>query len=290
MRREIGYDLSIMLEKTFIHLPGIGARTEARLWERGIRTWDDFLNLEKPPFNINNFRAAKELLAGQKHSLEAGNGIAQKVKLPPSETWRVFPSFKGKVAFLDIETTGISRDSHITTICMYDGTELKSYVWGDNLNDFEADIHEYPVIATFNGRCFDVPVIERHFSTKLDQAHIDLRCVFTGLGIKGGLKAIEKKFGLERDGLDGVNGYFAVLLWNEYDRYKNDHALETLLAYNAMDAVNLEPLMVKACNMCLEKTPFDIGPFEPGPGAEIPFTPHQPTIDKLMGTDLSRLL
>ena len=272
-----------MLERTFIHLPGIGARTEARLWEQGILTWDDFLDLEKPPFNINNFTAAQERLAEQKKLL-ANGGLGGKIKLPPSETWRAFPSNVGKVAYLDIETTGIKRDSHITTISLYDGVELKSYVWGDNLDDFEADIHEYPVITTFNGRCFDVPVIERHFSTRLDQLHIDLRCVFTGLGIKGGLKAIEKKFGLNRDELDGVNGFFAVLLWKDYENYMNEHALETLLAYNAMDAVNLEPLMVHACNLCLEKMPFDFPPVECGKQPEIPFVPHVPTIRKLLGT------
>ena len=37
-----------MLESTFIHLPGIGAKKERALWEQGIRTWDD---LERASFH-----------------------------------------------------------------------------------------------------------------------------------------------------------------------------------------------------------------------------------------------
>jgi hypothetical protein len=47
----------------------------------------------------------------------------------------------------------------------------------------------------------------------------------------------------------------AVLLWREYKR-ENPKALETLLAYNIADAVNLEILMVKAYNEKLACAPF----------------------------------
>ena len=56
--------------------------------------------------------------------------------------------------------------------------------------------------------------------------------------------------------LDGVNGYFAVLLWYDYRKTNNRKALDTLLAYNTLDAVNLHHLMVMAYNLKLQKTPF----------------------------------
>ena len=46
--------------------------------------------------------------------------------------------------------------------------------------------------------------------------------------------------GLDRGYLEGVDGYFAVLLWREYELYHDQEALETLLAYNIADTVNLE--------------------------------------------------
>ena len=32
-----------MLERTFVHIPGIAYMTERRLWERGIRSWSQAL-------------------------------------------------------------------------------------------------------------------------------------------------------------------------------------------------------------------------------------------------------
>lgn len=62
--------------------------------------------------------------------------------------------------------------------------------------------------------------------------------------------------GLNRGDLDGVDGYFAVLLWNEYKKTGTQKALETLLAYNIEDVVNLEILMVEAYNLSLKEPPF----------------------------------
>jgi hypothetical protein len=53
-----------------------------------------------------------------------------------------------------------------------------------------------------------------------------------------------------------VDGFFAVLLWNDYLYSHNLRALETLLAYNILDVVNLETLMVIAYNKKLQGTPF----------------------------------
>lgn len=43
-------------------------------------------------------------------------------------------------------------------------------------------------------------------------------------------------------------GFFAVLLWQEFQQTGNIKALETLLVYNIEDVVNLETLMVLAYN------------------------------------------
>ena len=53
-----------------------------------------------------------------------------------------------------------------------------------------------------------------------------------------------------------IDGHFAVLLWDEYQRSGDQKALNTLLAYNIQDTVTLENLMVTAYNMKLKDTPF----------------------------------
>jgi len=51
------------------------------------------------------------------------------------------------------------------------------------------------------------------FGIELNQVHIDLRYVLRSLGYTGGLKGCEKQAGIDRGNLEGVDGYFAVLLW-----------------------------------------------------------------------------
>ena len=139
---------------------------------------------------------------------------------------------------------------------MYDGDNVRYYVRDKNILDFIEDIKSYELIVTYNGKQFDVPFIEKEFGIKLQQAHIDLRFLLRELGYSGGLKACEKILGLERNDLDGVDGMFAVHLWHEYIINDNKKALESLLAYNIMDAINLEKLMVLAFNLKLQQTPF----------------------------------
>jgi hypothetical protein len=76
--------------------------------------------------------------------------------------------------------------------------------------------------------------------TALRQVNIDLCYLLKCLGISGGLKGCETQLGIDLGELEGLDGYFAVLLRQEYRDRKNEKALETLLAYNAEDTVNLE--------------------------------------------------
>ena len=76
------------------------------------------------------------------------------------------------------------------------------------------------------------------------------------MGYKGGLKSCEKQLGLNRNGLDHVDGFFAIHLWNDFYYNANQKALETLLAYNIEDCINLEKLMQTAFNMKVDKLGF----------------------------------
>jgi hypothetical protein len=91
---------------------------------------------------------------------------------------------------------------------------------------------------------------------RLNHAQIDLRYVLYSLGYRGGLKRVEHQLGTDRGNLRDVDGFFAVLLWDEYLKTKNRQVLETLLAYNVQDTITLENLMVTAYNMKLKETPF----------------------------------
>jgi uncharacterized protein YprB with RNaseH-like and TPR domain len=161
------------------------------------------------------------------------------------------------MVYLDIETTGLDLHFNtITTIALYDGQSIKTYVQGQNLDDFIEDIQKYKVIVSYNGKSFDVPFIENYFNIRLNHAHIDLRYILYSLGFRGGLKGCERQLGMDRGELKDIDGFFAVLLWNEYLNTGDQKMLETLLAYNIQDTINLEDLMVTAYNMKLKGTPF----------------------------------
>ena len=246
-----------MLTNTFHHLRGIGAETEHRLWEKGVHSWQMVAGGARLPLSSRMAEAVRRGVDESAGRLEAGDPNHFSSRLPASQHWRLFPEFRHSVAYLDIETTGMGGPGeYITAATIYDGTDIRTYVYDDNLNDFRNDIAAYKLIVTYNGKCFDVPFIRNYLGAPMPQAHIDLRYVLAALGYCGGLKGCEKQLGIDRDELDGVDGYFAVLLWADYLRNGNERALETLLAYNVMDVVNLEALMIAAYNLNVEQTPF----------------------------------
>ncbi len=272
-----------MLKNSFQHISGIGDKTERELWGSGLLHWQD-----AAPDNIGKIspRRFETIMAYIKESaerLENNDPAYFENLLPAKEHWRLFKEFRESTAYIDIETTGLRLYGfEITTIALYDGKKIQYFIQGQNLEDFIKEIRNYNVIITYNGKTFDVPFIEGQFGITLDHAHIDLRYVLKSLGYSGGLKCCEKALDIDRGDLDGVDGYFAVLLWLDYQQNGNEKALETLLAYNIEDVVNLETLMVMAYNMKIKDTPFRSTHELPIPKAPaIPFKPDRVTIDKI---------
>jgi uncharacterized protein YprB with RNaseH-like and TPR domain len=232
-----------MIEHMFIHIQGIGEKTERKLWKRGIHTWQHFLQYKGTIFSPGRDRFVKEELEAsisQRHNIR----FFQE-RLASTHIWRLFNAFRDRSAFLDIETSGGYQGvDEITVIGLYNGTQVQSYVNGKNLNDFEIAIAEYDLMITFNGTSFDVPFIRQWFpGISLPPAHIDLRFLLKKLGFTGGLKRIEKEVGLQRDPeIDDLDGYDAVMLWNAY-QWGDHAALKRLIQYNTADIVNLKPLM-----------------------------------------------
>lgn len=266
-----------MLETCFCHLQGIGPATEKKLRDAGIFCWNDALNaVSLPPGKALGADFLKDVEESARR-LEQGDALWFSDRLPPAEQWRLYPYFYGSSAFVDIETTGLSwPDGQITTIALYDGRTLKTYVQGRNLQDFVRDVEEYTLLVTWNGRCFDAPFIRRSFNVPLKMAHLDLLPVFRALGLRGGLKKVEKELGLNREDLDGVDGFMAILLWREYVFNGNPNALETLLAYNAEDVFSLEFLSRHACESY--GCPVESGAVLPGN----PFRADRVLVEKLL--------
>ena len=76
-----------------------------------------------------------------------------------------------------------------------------------------------------------------------------------------------------------MDGFFAVLLWHEFQKTGNQRALDTLLAYNVQDTVNLENLMVVAYNLRIKETPFYSSHLIPVPS--MPLNPYKADLETM---------
>lgn len=262
-----------MLEHSFCLIPRVGVGTEEKYWSAGLSSWDDVFAPEAERLLKTKTTWVRQYVEEARERLNAGDALYFQRLLPSAQHWRLFRAFRDDAAYVDIETTGLGiGEDHITSIALYGHGEVKTYVYGQNLEDFQDDIRDFSLLVTYNGKTFDAPFIERYFQIKLNMAHLDLRYILKALGFTGGLKQCEKQIGMDREELDGVNGYFAIVLWNEYQRTRDPEVLETLLAYNAADVVSLEQLLVHAWNCLSAKTPF--GRDLQLPKATEPVVPH----------------
>ncbi len=246
-----------MLNNTYIHIPGVGKSLEKRIWAQGIHTWDEFLEMEDR-ISIPSTRKAIicEGIKKSSERLAAKDYYFFSQCLPSAEHWRTYPLFSESVAFVDIETTGLSqRRDRITVIGIYDGRESKTYVKDINLDDIVDELSKYRLLVSFDGARFDIPFIKSEFpEIEFKQLHIDLVYPLRRIGYKGGLKNIEKILGISRsEDTEGMTGFDAVRLWKQYERGDKD-ALAKIIKYNKEDIVNLKTILELTYPKMVEKT------------------------------------
>lgn len=233
-----------MIEKTFSHTDGISLETEKKMWDSGVLDWNDFLNKSStidflPSSKIEKL---KNEIMFSKDRLESSDINYFKEKIKSNEHWRLADC--GKICFVDIETTGLSRwTDDMTMLGIYDGENARSYILGEDLEEAKEHLKQFDIIVTFNGKQFDLPFIEQKFNEKYDFIHLDLRFLLKEFGLAGGLKKIERELGIVRsDEVADVDGREAVRLWRRYQR-GDEEALKILLKYNEEDIVNLKFLL-----------------------------------------------
>lgn len=234
-----------MIKNSFIFLDRVGRTTEHRIWQSGIKHWNDFINektirgigLKRKPHYDRQLKQASRAL----HEYDSSHFHSI---LPNSEMWRLYNHFKDDAVYLDIETTGYHGD--ITVLGLYDGSQTMMFVRNRNLDKYmvKKALNNYKILLTFNGGSFDLPVIKKYFGDIIPKIpHIDLRHVCSKVGLNGGLKRIEKLLKIKRDDdVADVTGEDAVYLWRKYKITGDEQYLDMLCKYNEEDIVNLEPL------------------------------------------------
>lgn len=272
-----------MLQQTFIHIPGIGKRTERELWQHGIQSWDDADRFEKR-FGFAGPRLQKKLddyIPLSRAAIKSHNAAFFHRLSVMGEAWRIFPEFADECVYLDIETTGLSTVfDTVTIVGLYDGRRYSLFTRGENLDQVQAALSKYSVVVTFNGSGFDLRFLKNTFSDLvLPPIHIDLRWVSRKLGYRCGLKELERSLGIARDAsVAEIGGYEATVLWAKYLR-GDKAALDQLIQYNSEDVVHLKAIM-EICydKMSQQNSEFlkkSIAPVFTGVG-EIPKRPRKP--------------
>lgn len=231
------------LEQSFVTVNGVGETTERRLWEAGVTSWESFgRDLNVHGVGPTTADRIESFVAEATGRLDRRDGRYFQSRLPTSERFRMWESFRDEAACFDIETTGLEpRRSVVTTVSVTRGEETTTLVRGEDLTvERLRDLLDAPLLVSFNGRQFDVPFLEQSFDLSLDAAHLDLRYPCASLGLSGGLKRAEREVGIDRDRPD-LSGRDAIRLWREYEA-GDDDALDTLVSYNRDDTRNLRTL------------------------------------------------
>jgi uncharacterized protein YprB with RNaseH-like and TPR domain len=229
-----------VLQRTFLHLQGVGETTERKMWASGLHSWDEFLSRPDHPRYGLHRPWVEESRARFDH--EEWSWFDS--HLPGIHKWRAWGELRERALFVDIETDGGARGESLTVLGTYDGCDFRAFVADENLDEAQAYLESFPLVVTFNGAQFDLPVIRDRFPRhNFNFVHVDLRFPLRRLGYRGGLKAIEHARGLARSpATDGLGGWDAVRLWQEWRRGRSA-SRDLLLAYNREDVENLQPLM-----------------------------------------------
>lgn len=264
-----------MLAHSFIHLPGIDPATEEELWRRGVTTWD-LLEQDSP----GGATELREALSISRERLAARDAAYFADLMPSHEVWRLYSEFRAEAAFLDIETTGLGHDAY-TTICgVLDNLGFRAYARGDEMDLLPEYLEQFKLVVTFNGISFDVPFLRRELGAGVLRraAHMDLMLVLRRLGLKGGLKAIERSLGVGRpSSLSTLDGRDAITLWT-MSQEGEPEALDTLIRYNAEDVLVLPRLAALAVRDHAMGTPMSEYSLPDFPEPDISVLPYDASL------------
>lgn len=229
-----------MIKESFVFLEKISRKKEQALWAQGIKDWQDFLKAEK----IKGIAAEKKGYYNRKVqeaqlALKEENAAYFTNKLPHKEMWRLYPYFKEDCCFLDIETDSYGN---VVVVGISNYYNTNTFVKGFNLekNLLEKELVKYKLLVTFNGSSFDLPKLKKQLQLEVKMSHIDLKPLCVNLGLKGGLKEVEKILNLKRPSHLYGN---PVELWKAFHASGDKEYLDLLIDYNKEDIENLKGVM-----------------------------------------------
>lgn len=238
-----------MLRNSFIHLPGVGLRTENALWQQGIVDWNGFLSSAHiKGVGVDRRLLLQQYVRASRSALLADDAVFFASCLPKSEHWRAYDFFKDASACLDIE---VNEHGVVTVVTVADKFESRVLVRGYNLDaaSLRGALQGVKLLVTYNGGAFDLPRLHKEFGFSFKGLHVDLRTVAARLGYVGGLKDLEAFYGIRREYEQEyrlkLKGGDPALLYRMWCGSGDEYYLDLLLKYNEADAYHLSLLAGK---------------------------------------------
>ena len=96
-----------MLQNTFQHIPGIGPKTEEKIWAAGLRDWHAVAEFPDDRLPRKTIAALQAACPESQVQLDRGNPVYFEKLLTAALGWRLFPEFRNRTAYVDIETDGL---------------------------------------------------------------------------------------------------------------------------------------------------------------------------------------
>lgn len=187
-----------MLKYSFIQFPGVGDKTEEKLWKDGILTWADYQALPKPPVTPRlHGKIATGILDSQK-ALDQRDIAYFRECFPKEELWRLYADFLAETAFVAVvgsSDDAATADLLAASVTTVEGTTL--FRKGQNLDELAAFLKPYRMIGSFAGENYDLPLLGR-FVADLGEGRVllEVRSALKRLGYTGGAVSIEKALGM----------------------------------------------------------------------------------------------
>ena len=83
-----------MLKKSFIHIPGLGAASEKKIWEAGITSWDDFHSRKEISSQLKKSALIDHYLGESAMEMEKNNAAYFENLMPSKESWSSMSEIK----------------------------------------------------------------------------------------------------------------------------------------------------------------------------------------------------
>lgn len=243
-----------LLRQSLCLLSGVSPEAEIRLRRAGVSSCRQLAGEAERHFSAAHAARVRESWSQGCKAAEYGLAGWFVSHLPAGHRVRAVRAFERETLFYDIETDGMGRGACVTCIATWRNGEMKTFVRGRNLEGFLGEWASAKLLVGFNSKRFDTPAVCKEFGLSGVPAQVDLMDEAAHWGLRGGLKAIERRIGFARTAVPCRNGEDAVDCWRRYRGGGDAEALRTLLAYNRDDVLSLRHLARHLLRLSLENT------------------------------------